>query len=227
MRDLQSRINYEFNNVELLRRALTHRSYTKEVGLPREECNERLEFLGDAVLETIICTQLYYRVPKAEEGKMTKIKSNVVRTESLAEIARNLELGQYLILGHGEQTVGGNDKDGILADAMESIIAAVFVDSDFATVQKVVLGLFEEQIQKGIAGLLANDYKSQFQEIVQSHGIHKIEYVVTDEEGKSHDKTFYIDLELDGMIMGSGVGKSKKKAENEAARQAVIKLTER
>lgn len=227
MRDLQSRINYEFNNVELLRRALTHRSYTKEVGLPREECNERLEFLGDAVLETIICTQLYYKVPKAEEGKMTKIKSNVVRTESLAEIARNLELGQYLILGHGEQTVGGNDKDGILADAMESIIAAVFVDSDFATVQKVVLGLFEEQIQKGIAGLLANDYKSQFQEIVQSHGIHKIEYVVTGEEGKSHDKTFYIDLELDGMIMGSGVGKSKKKAENEAARQAVIKLTER
>lgn len=221
MKDLQSKINYKFNNIELLKTALTHRSYTKEQALPRELCNERLEFLGDAVLETIICAQLYTRVPKAEEGKMTKIKSNIVRTESLAEIARGLGIGQYLILGNGEQTVGGNNKDGILADAMESIIAAVFVDSDFSTAEKVVLGLFEEQIKKGIAGLLANDYKSQFQEIVQSTGLHRIEYVVTREEGKSHDKTFYVDLKLDGKVLGSGVGKSKKKAENEAAKRAV------
>lgn len=225
MRELENKINYIFNNSELLKIALTHRSYTKEMGLPRELCNERLEFLGDAVLETIICEQLYLRVPKAEEGKMTKIKSNVVRTESLAEIARKLNLGEYLILGYGEKNVGGNDKEGILADAMESIIAAVFIDSDFYTAKKVVLNLFDEQIEKGIAGLLANDYKSVFQEIVQSQGSHKIEYMVTREEGKSHDKTFYVDLKLDGKVVGSGVGKSKKKAENEAAQIAVNSMT--
>lgn len=225
MRELENKIDYIFNDSELLKIALTHRSYTKEVGLPRELCNERLEFLGDAVLETIVCEQLYTRVPKAEEGKMTKIKSNVVRTESLAEIARGLNLGDYLILGYGEKNVGGNDKEGILADAMESIIAAVFIDSDFYTAKKVVLNLFEEQIEKGIAGLLANDYKSDFQEIVQSQGSHKIEYMVTREEGKSHDKTFYVDLKLDGKVVGSGVGKSKKKAENEAAQIAVNSMT--
>lgn len=225
MRELENKIDYIFNDSELLKIALTHRSYTKEVGLPRELCNERLEFLGDAVLETIVCEQLYTRVPKAEEGKMTKIKSNVVRTESLAEIARGLNLGDYLILGYGEKNVGGNDKEGILADAMESIIAAVFIDSDFYTAKKVVLNLFEEQIEKGIAGLLANDYKSDFQEIVQSQGSHKIEYMVTREEGKSHDKTFYVDLKLDGKVVGSGVGKSKKKAENEAAQIAVNNMT--
>lgn len=225
MRELENKIDYIFNDSELLKIALTHRSYTKEVGLPRELCNERLEFLGDAVLETIVCEQLYTRVPKAEEGKMTKIKSNVVRTESLAEIARGLNLGDYLILGYGEKNVGGNDKEGILADAMESIIAAVFIDSDFYTAKKVVLNLFEEQIEKGIAGLLANDYKSVFQEIVQSQGSHKIEYMVTREEGKSHDKTFYVDLKLDGKVVGSGVGKSKKKAENEAAQIAVNSMT--
>lgn len=225
MRELENKINYIFNDSELLKIALTHRSYTKEVGLPRELCNERLEFLGDAVLETIVCEQLYTRVPKAEEGKMTKIKSNVVRTESLAEIARGLNLGDYLILGYGEKSVGGCDKEGILADAMESIIAAVFIDSDFYTAKKVVLNLFEEQIEKGIAGLLANDYKSVFQEIVQSQGSHKIEYMVTREEGKSHDKTFYVDLKLDGKVVGSGVGKSKKKAENEAAQIAVNSMT--
>lgn len=225
MRELENKIDYIFNDSELLKIALTHRSYTKEVGLPRELCNERLEFLGDAVLETIVCEQLYTRVPKAEEGKMTKIKSNVVRTESLAEIARGLNLGDYLILGYGEKNVGGNDKEGILADAMESIIAAVFIDSNFYTAKKVVLNLFEEQIEKGIAGLLANDYKSVFQEIVQSQGSHKIEYMVTREEGKSHDKTFYVDLKLDGKVVGSGVGKSKKKAENEAAQIAVNSMT--
>lgn len=224
MHKLESKLQYKFNNINLLETALTHSSYTKEHLIPREKCNERLEFLGDAVLETVICEQLYFRVPNAQEGMMTKIKSNIVRTPSLATVARSIDLGQYLILGHGEELVGGENKERILANAMESVIAAVYVDGGFKNAKNVVLSLFEEQIVKGLLGKLANDFKSEFQELVQSTGVHKIKYEVIREEGKSHEKTFFVNLNLDDKVVGSGSGRSKKIAENEAAKEAVLHM---
>lgn len=221
MEKLQEIIKYRFKDMANLQIALTHSSYTKENGLPRTLNNERLEFLGDAVLGAVIGKYLYNNMRDAEEGQMSKIKADIVRSKSLAYMAREIELGRCLNLGHGEKAVGGDDKESILENAMEALIGAIFLDGGFDKTEEVVLTLFKEQIQKAIKGQLHTDYKSAFQEKVQKEGNRQIEYRVVKETGKSHNKTFYVELILDGSVVGSGQGKSKKTAENQAAAVAI------
>ena len=224
MKRLEETIKYRFKDISLLEKALTHSSYTREKELPRTMCSERLEFLGDAAIETIICEKLFQMCPEEREGELTKLKSNIVCSESLAHIARKIQLGKYLRLGNGEIKSGGEDKNRILEDAMEALAGAVFCDGGYEVAKSVLLPLFEMQIDRALAGELDNNYKSAFQEIVQRHGSADICYEVVGEEGQSHDKIFAVQLLLNGKAIGQGTGKSKKEAENNAARDAITKI---
>lgn len=224
MKRLEEIIGYRFKDISLLEKALTHSSYTRENNLPRTMCSERLEFLGDAAIETIICEKLYQICPQEREGELTKHKSNIVCSESLAHIARKIQLGSYLRLGNGEIKSKGCEKNRILEDAMEALAGAVFYDGGYESAKNVLLPLFEEQIDKALAGELDNNYKSAFQEIVQSNGNVDIYYRVIEEVGQSHDKVFTVELSLNGKAVGLGEGKSKKEAENNAARDAITKI---
>ena len=221
MKDFENNIDYSFNDVELLKKALTHSSYVTEHGLARTMCNERLEFLGDSVLEMIIREELFRRFPEEEEGFMTKLKSDIVRCQTLAQVARKINVGDNLYLGKGEIKAGSNDRDSILENAVEAIIGAVFLDGGFEQAKKVTLNIFDEVIEEGIQGKLNNDYKSEIQRIIQKDGIHKIQYNIIDEYGLSHDKTFVVELCVDGNRLSTGTGKTKKSAENFAAKEAV------
>ena len=224
MMNLEKNIKYAFNDGELLKIALTHSSYVTEHNLPRTMCNERLEFLGDSVLETIVREELCRRFPKEEEGFMTKLKSDIVRCQTLALVARKINLGDYLFLGKGEVKAGSFDRDSILEDAIEAVIGAVFLDGGFYEAKKVVLYIFDDVIEEGIKGKLNNDYKSEIQRIIQKDGTHKIQYNTIDEYGLSHDKTFVVELCVDGRKLAQGIGKTKKSAENMAAKEAINKL---
>lgn len=227
MNKLQKKLGYAFKDKKNLTRALTHSSYVKEKELAREECNERLEFLGDGILEAIICERLFFDMPREAEGKMAKIKSDIVKANTLADIAIKLELGKYLILGNGEELYGGRKKKNILADAVEAIIGAIFLESGFDKAKKIVLDIFSEKLDIAYEGKLDENHKSNFQEMVHKTGETNIRYVLTGEEGKSHDKTFYMDVFVGDELFGSGFGKSKKQAENEAAKSAIRRMDKR
>ena len=221
---LEENIGYTFKDERLLKIALTHSSYVTEHNLPRTMCNERLEFLGDSVLETVIRNELCKRFPTEEEGYMTKLKSDIVRCQTLAAVARKIKVGECLFLGKGEMKAGSNDRDSILEDAVEAIIGAVFVEAGFYKAQEVILRIFQESIEEGIKGNLNNDYKSEIQRLIQKDGTHKIQYNTIDEYGMSHDKTFIVELCVDGKRLATGEGKTKKSAENLAAKEAIKKL---
>lgn len=217
---LEQVIGYTFQNPEYLERALTHSSYNKEKNTKHRD-NERLEFLGDAFFDAIISVELFGRMP-VTEGKLTKTRALVVCEKSLAEVARQLHLGDYIYMGHGEELGGGRDKDSILADSMEAIIGALFLDGGYEAAQKFVVRVFSETIDKAISGKLFSDYKSEIQEILQKKGKNVIITYITDrEEGPAHDKTFYVHLECNGRTLGYGSGKSKKEAEQQAAKVAL------
>lgn len=218
---LENRLGYKFKEIKNLKVALTHSSYIKEENLPRWLCNERLEFLGDGILEAIICEVLFRAFPEEREGKMAKLKSDIVRAITLTSIARELYLGEYLILGKGEELYGGREKDNILADALEAIIGAIFIESGYEVVKQVVLSLFKDKFELAYKGDLDINYKSALQELLHKRGITDIKYVLMKEEGKSHEKVFYVDVLVSGVVIGRGIGKSKKTAENEAAKEGL------
>lgn len=226
MEQLQKNINYSFKDEKLLETALTHSSYTKEHNLPRSRCSERLEFLGDAAIETIICEELFHRCNQEREGILSRIKSDIVKADSLASVARNLDLGSYLKMGNGEIKIRGYERTSTLEDAFEALVGAVLCDSNYDTTRKIVLSLLEDKIIQAIEGKLDNNYKSALQEYVQSIGDKKIEYKVVKEEGESHNKTFTIEVRIAGEAFGTGIGKNKKEAEKNAAKEAVTKLKE-
>lgn len=223
--NLEENLGYIFQDKNLLKRALTHSSYVTEHNLPRTMCNERLEFLGDSVLETVIREELYIRFPDEEEGYMTKLKSDIVRCQTLAAVARKINVGKFLFLGKGEVKAGSNDRDSILEDAVEAIIGAVFLEAGFYRAKSVVLKIFEEVIEDGVQGKLNNDYKSEIQRIIQRDGSHKIQYNTIEEYGLSHDKTFVVELCVDDERWSTGKGKTKKAAENLAAKDAIEKCS--
>ncbi len=224
MKELEKAIGYSFKNKDILKTALTHSSYIKEKNMPRTMCNERLEFLGDAVLGAVISDYLYNELPEEREGGLTKIKTDLVRANSLAQFGRSIDIGSYLLLGNGEITTKGYDKESILENAVEAIIGAVFVESGYKQTSEVVINMLEDQIEKAMQGEVNIDYKTTVQEIIQSKGNYKIEYQVVGEKGKSHDKTFYVELKIDDVTVGKGTGKSKKTAENQAAKIAIKTL---
>lgn len=212
-------IEYEFNDKGLLNKALTHSSYCRENDLESSQSNERLEFLGDAFLDAIAGADLYRRLENVNEGKLTKTRALVVCEKSLAQIGNRLGIGEFLNMGNGEQRSGGRHRESIVADAMEAVIGAIYLDGGFEAVREFVLREFKSVIEDAMAGKLFTDYKTQIQEILQSKGTTPvIRYVLDREEGPDHDKTFFVHLVCDDKVLGSGKGKSKKEAEQNAAR---------
>jgi len=220
----QNKIGYRFQDITLLEKSLTHSSFYRGKGQSIGRDNERLEFLGDAFLDAVIGEALYRKLPDGEEGKLSKLRALVVCEIALSRLARQLGIGEVLFLGHGEDQSGGRKRDSILADAMEALIGAVYLDGGFDQVQRMILRLFESTLGEAMDGRLFSDYKSEFQELIQLRRAgDNIEYVSAGSEGPDHDKTFHVELEVNGDVLGTGTGKSKKEAEQNAARQAIEK----
>lgn len=221
MKQLQQELGYTFGDQSLLKTALTHSSYSKEQGMGLQS-NERLEFLGDAFFDAVIGEELFRIFPEKEEGLLSRIRATIVCEKSLARAARRLHLGDYMLLGHGEEKTGGRQRESILADALEAVIGAVYLDSGFETVQTVVLRLFREAIDDTKRGkFIIYDYKTHLQEKLQAQGITQIRYEMTGEAGPDHNKTFTVCLYADGRALAQGSGKSKKQAEQKAAQKAL------
>lgn len=220
--ELETGLGYCFKNKLLLMNALTHSSYASDNNMEYIKNNERLEFVGDALLDSIIGIRLYNLLPKEREGKLTKIRAQVVCEETLKDIGNEIGLGSYLLIGKGEENTGGRTRKSIIANAVEAIIGAIFLDSDYNTVAKTVIGLFDNKIQLAINGKLTVDHKTKLQEILQKkYKENHISYDVVFTQGPDHDKIFHVELKNDGEIIGKGMGKSKKEAEQNAAQDAL------
>lgn len=216
MKSLQSKLNYKFKDPSLLELAVTHSSYANEKG--GHNNNERLEFLGDSVLGFITAEYLFTTMPGTPEGELTKLRSAAVCEKSLAEFARQIDLGSHLLLGKGELHTGGAERPSILSDAFESVIAAIYLDGGMEAAKEFVLR-FIRTAQTDVE--LVTDYKTKLQEIVQHNPEDHLSYVLAAESGPDHDKTFTVDLFLNTNCIASGTGHSKKKAEQAAAREAL------
>ena len=215
-------IGYEFSDLALLDQALSHSSYTRERKDEELRDNERLEFLGDAFFDAIIGEALYEMFPDAEEGRLSKMRASIVCEASLAQAARRIGLADFLLLGYGEEKNGGRNRDSILADAAEAVVGAIYLDGGYESVKSFVLNTFAKELQDAQEGKFINkDFKSALQEELQAAGIHEIKYILEKEEGPDHDKTFTVRLEVKGQTAGHGTGKSKKNAEQEAAKHAL------
>ena len=219
--EFQKKIGYKFNDEALLKKALTHGSYVNEKGEGKDKNNERLEFLGDAFFDAVISEELYGRLDGVEEGTLTKLRALVVCEKSLASCGRLIGIGEYVLLGRGEENTGGRDKDALIADALEAVIGAVYLDGGYGAVRDVVLRTFASRIDEAISGKLKSDYKTALQETLQAAGEFGISYRLAKEEGPDHDKVFYINLFSAKKLIGKGQGKSKKEAEQNAAKDAL------
>ena len=216
MEKLEERIGYRFRDRSLLEEALTHSSYANEN--PEESlCNERLEFLGDAVLSIIVAEDLFRRHKEFAEGELTKERASLVRESALFGFAKEIELGDYLRLGRGEVQSGGSGRASILADAMEALIAAVYLDGGYSKAKKFVLGFTKKASKQENGG---QDSKSLLQEVMQKND-ERVRYVVISETGPAHEKTFTVEARINSNRIGKGKGSSKKAAEQSAARQAL------
>ncbi len=223
-KEFQEIIGYRFTDERYLKLALTHSSYANENKSKNVQYNERMEFLGDSVLGLVVSRYIFENFPKLPEGKLTKMRAAVVCERSLWECAVNIDLGNYLILGRGEENMGGRTRMSILADAFEALIAAIYLDSGIETVREWVLGQLYETIMAASRGKMFKDYKTEFQEVAQENGDVSIRYEVVSENGPDHNKSFVVDVFLNDKKMGSGEGSSKKKAEQQAAQNALIHL---
>ena len=221
---LESSIHYTFKDKSLLEKALTHSSYASEHGMDYSKNNERLEFIGDGYLDAIVGHKIFDIINTAHEGVLSRNRADVVREESLADIARNIKLGDYIKLGKGEDSNNGRFKDSILSDAFEALLGAVVIDGGFEVAKQMVLRLFEEKINLAVEGKLNKDYKSALQEKLQDKYKNvNIRYNTVSESGPDHDKTFTVNVEINGKLLGSGSGKSKSKAEQAAAYEVLSK----
>ena len=222
IKDLENAIGYRFKNITLLQNALAHSSYANERWHNSLKSNERLEFLGDSILGMVVAEYLYCNFPDRLEGDLTRMRADMVCERSLALIAERIELGQHLLLGNGEETGGGRKRDSILADAVESIIAACFLDGGMEPARKFIntFVLTDVPVRK----LRNADYKTTLQELVQQKKNQVLSYALVEESGPDHDKRFVVQVSLNGAVVGSGEGRSKKKAEQDAARTAIETL---
>ncbi len=226
MNKLEQNLGYEFRNKAFFELAMSHSSYINECRRGVHESNERLEFLGDSVLSVIISDYLYKTFSTLPEGRLTKIRAAVVCEKTLAVLARKLEIGNFICLGRGEKMQNGNDRDSILADAFEALLAAVYLDSNIDTVRGIYLPMFVESIAIASKGSLNRDYKTGLQEIVQKNPEDFLEYVLVGEEGPDNQKTFIYEVLLDNNVIGRGKGRSKKDAQQAAAREALVLMGE-
>ena len=206
-----------------IRRALTHRSFLNENRHALED-NERLEFLGDSILSFLVADWLYQHYPEKKEGSLTKIRSALVHTQQLASFARSIELGPALHLGKGEAQAGGGDRDAILCDAFEAVVAAIYLDSDLETVRKFVIPMMEKQSAIVVSEHTEEDPKSRLQEVIQADGLPTPIYQLVSESGPDHAKIFVVSVIINEVEFAQGKGRSKQTAEKDAAEQALQKL---
>ena len=218
MTELEQRLGYIFDDPSLLREALTHSSYANEHGGTRADCNERLEFLGDAVLSAVVAKHLYLTMPGVGEGEMSKHRAALVCEPSLASFARDIDLGKAMLLGKGESRSHGDERDSILSDCFEAVIAAIYLDGGMQAAERFIT---RHVLQETLASDTARDYKSELQEVIQQNPEEKIRYVHTGESGPDHDKVFQVEVWLNSNIIASATGHSKKQAEQNAAREAL------
>lgn len=223
--NLQLRLSYTFKDEALLELALTHKSYANENKMTSH--NERMEFLGDAVLGLVISEYLMKTFPDSNEGDLSRFRAAVVSEPALASVARELGLGEFLLLGKGEDQSGGRNKDSLLADCLEALIAAIYLDAGKDAVESLVIRLFEEAMKKNRASGESLDYKTELQEICQERLKQLPEYRVVSETGPDHQKQFEMEVWVKGELSGRGRGKSKKEAEQGAAKEALEKLSEK
>lgn len=221
---LQQALGVSFKDTSLLEQALAHSSYINENPDFTPASNERLEFLGDAVLGLIAAEKLYHQLPNLAEGGMTKLRAALVRQDTLARMARAISLGDYLYLGKGEETGGGRHKPVNLAGALEAVIAAVFLDQGLSTARDFTIRLLDEELLKVIRQGAGVDYKSELQELIQAGKQQIPAYYVTEATGPDHDRRFTAEIRVGEATLGKGSGRSKKAAETEAARLALEKL---
>ena len=221
LEELEKQICYSFQNKELLKQAMTHSSYANERKMGKQGCNERLEFLGDAVLELISSDFLFHEFSDLPEGELTKKRASLVCEPSLAFCAREFGLPQYLLLGRGEEQTGGRMRDSIVSDATEALLGAIYLDGGFASAKEFVLRFILNDIENK---RLFYDSKTILQEIVQDQGKNSVEYRLVQEDGPDHNKSFTVEVVVGGRVLGKGTGHTKKAAEQAAAYQAICRI---
>ena len=221
MEKVEESIKYVFKNKELLKKALTHTSYAYE---NKVESNEKLEFLGDSILEFISSEYLYKTYPNLQEGEMTKVRATVVCEKSLYKIAKLHNFSDFLFLGKSEKKTGGENRPAILADSVEAVIAAIYLDGGIEEAKRFIIENLKGEIREATKHVGDKDYKTVLQEKLQEHGEVKIEYEITQEKGPDHNKSFEAQVSCDGKILAKGKGKSKKEAEMHAAKKALENL---
>ncbi len=224
LKELERKIGYQFRDVSLLDQAVMHSSYANEKHLPKHKCNERLEFLGDAVLELVTSEFLFVNNPKVSEGELTKMRASMVCEPSLAFCAGDIALGSFLLLGKGEEATGGRQRDSITSDAMEALIGAIYLDGGFASAKEFIHRFVFSDLEHKKLFL---DSKTILQEIVQAEVEEPISYHLLKEDGPDHNKQFYVEVHIGDESYGTGKGHTKKAAEQQAAYQAILKWKEK
>lgn len=219
MNELQEKIGYKYNDINLLKNALAHSSYANETK-GAVKCNERLEFLGDSVLSIVVSEYLFERFKNQPEGDLTRLRAALVCEKTLHKFALSIDLGKYILLGKGEEHTGGRQRPSILADAFEALIASIYLDGGFAPAKEFVLPFVVEALKHEMSDDI-HDYKTALQEVIQKNPEEHIEYKIIGESGPDHDKRFTVAVMLNSNMIGQGTGKSKKQAEQFAAKEAL------
>lgn len=219
MNSLENRLNYKFKNINLLKNALIHSSYANEVR-GNTHSNERLEFLGDSVLSIIVSEHIYTKFPNMPEGELTRMRASLVCEKSLCEFSRELGIGDYLKLGKGEDKNGGRERDSILADAFEAVLAAIYLDGGIEPAKTHVMNTVLSDLKHHEEDTF-KDYKTTLQEIIQRNPEESVSYFLIDETGPDHNKSFTVEVRMNSNVIGTGSGKNKKQAEQMAAKQAL------
>ncbi len=222
IKDLETAIGYRFNNISLLQNALAHSSYANERWHDSLKSNERLEFLGDSILGMVVAEHLYRTYAQRPEGELTRMRADMVCERALAAVAARIDLGDHLLLGNGEEAGGGRTRDSILADAVESIIAACFLDGGMEAARSFIQRFILSDVPE--KKLRNADYKTALQELVQQKKHQTLSYILIGESGPDHNKQFNVEVHLNGKMVGAGSGTSKKRAEQDAAHSAIEKL---
>ncbi len=224
LKELVESLDIPFADIPTLDRAFTHTSYANENKRFGVQHNERLEFLGDAVLDLIIGEYLFRTYPSMSEGELTKLKASVVCETSLAECSQSLNFGRYLLLGKGEDLTGGRTRPSILADTFEAVLGAIYLGTSYKVASSYALAYLKPYLEKATMGEIGTDFKTLLQEWVQKDGDAHISYILISESGPDHDKSFLMDVQIDGQSVGEGQGKTKKEAEQHAAKMALATL---
>ncbi len=218
LHELETALGYTFQDLSLLETALTHSSYANEQG-PGHKYNERLEFLGDSVLGFITADKFFHEFKDIPEGRLTKLRASTVCEESLFEFAKQINLGKYLLLGKGEDKNGGRERASIVSDAFEAVIAAIYLDGSIEPARTFVLRFVMTAVEEKTIAF--KDYKTKLQEIIQRNPEEQLQYVLSGESGPDHNKRFEVQVHLNSNVIGTGIGRTKKQAEQEAAREAL------